>query len=881
MALNVLPFFFGEAMSSQISPPVTSRLPAVIVMILGSALSIGAGRAIQRSSRRKLSSELAESGEACAEAVQKQILRSMEVLHSIVSLHETRLEISREEFGSFVSGPLLRQPELQALSWNPRVAGSERQSWETRARFEGFKDFNFREPSTQSSESPAEIRKEYYPVFYLESFERNEPALGLDVSSEELRLNALKMARDSGDATATAPLRLVQETASELGFLVFQPVYKGKAQTVKERRKKLLGFAVAAFRICDLVAGPMRSLRQKALIASIHDESEGRMIYQTGGESIATIPKWSTRLEVAGRKWRLEIAPTNDFCRSRMRKRSWLATAAGFAITGLGTAYLWRENRLIAQIGREVQDATSDLRAEIVERKRAEAELERSKEELDLRVRDRTAKLADVNSALVAEVMIRKEAEAAAENANRAKSEFLANMSHEIRTPMNAILGYAQVLRRDKSLTAFQKNALGTISNSCDHLLQLINGILDLSKIDAGQMELVRADFDLGMLAHEMAALFQQVCQEKAIQIGVSGIDRSSGIIVHGDDGKLRQVLINLLGNATRFTQAGFVTLRVEEYQPESWRFMVEDTGAGISRVLQKLIFEPFNQGEARNRQGGTGLGLAIAKSQVQLMGGALEVDSKLGRGSRFSFTIGLPRRTAVRRTNRDEFAYVEKIAPGSQVRALVLDDILENREVLSLMLQLVGCEVWIAKEGVEALDLLRIQPIEIVFLDIRLQGLNGLEIARRIISEHGHKIKIVAISASAFEHERERYLKAGCTDFISKPFRPEAIYRSLRDLLGVSFINREKPEEADLEWELIDFDQLVISEDLASRLATAAELQNATALKDCFREVEASGRPGVQFARRLKKLLEIYDMEGIQQLVARIRVKPDATFSL
>ena len=860
-------------MSSSLRPPVPSRLPAVIVMILGSALSAAAGQAIQRSSRRKLSGELAEAGECCAEAVNKQILRSMEVLHSIVSLHETKSTISREEFGTFVSGPLLRQPELQALSWNPRVSGNERQGWESRARDEGFKDFNFRKPSLLSADAPAEIRKEYFPVFFLESFERNQTALGLDVSSERLRLEALTRARDSGQARASAPLRLVQETASELGFLVFQPVYRGKVQTAEERRKRLLGFAVAAFRICDLVEGPMRSLRQKALVASIIDEAEGRTIFRTEGKADETIPGWSTQLRVVGRKWRLEIKPTAGFCHSRMRARSWLAAAAGLAITGLGAAYLWRESRLVAQIGQKVKEATTDLRAEILERERAEGELERAKVELDLRVRDRTAKLASVNSALVAEVVIRKQAEAAAEKANRAKSEFLANMSHEIRTPMNAILGYAQILQRDRTLTGFQRNALGTISNSCDHLLQLINGVLDLSKIDAGQMELETADFDLGVLAHEVTELFRQACQEKGLVLFMNGIDRKDGTMVHGDPVKLRQVLINLLGNATRFTQTGLIRLEVAE-NPAGWQFMVEDTGIGISREIQKSIFEPFKQGAAPNPHG-TGLGLAIARNQVQIMGGDLDVLSTPERGSKFFFTIPLPRSATVGNLKEGKFAGIVRLAPGDSVRALVLDDLVENREVLSLMLEMIGCEVTAVNEGEETLDLLRARPFDIVFLDIKLQRANGLEIAKRIIQEHGHNIKIVATSASAFEHEREQYLAAGCNDFISKPLRPEAIYRSLYLLLGSEFVSCPTPPEKIKEETIIDLKQLKVPEELAVRLGTAAELQSATVLKDCLPAMENLGPAGALFASRLKKLLAVYDMEGIQQLVSQIRPNP------
>ena len=221
----------------------------------------------------------------------------------------------------------------------------------------------------------------------------------------------------------------------------------------------------------------------------------------------------------------------------------------------------------------------------------------------------------------------------------------------------------------------------------------------------------------------------------------------------------------------------------------------------------------------------------------------------------------------------RDEFAAVERIAAGVKVRALVVDDIEENRNVLSLMLGLVGCEVKVAKNGQEALDLIRAAPPDIVFLDMRLPGMSGLETAVRIVKEWEATIKLVAMSASALEHERERYLKAGCDDFVAKPFRAERIYRCLRNLLDVRFVLKPKPSDQPEPELSIDLGQLALGEDLAQRLSTAAELHSATVLKSCLLEVEQLGPSGVRLAQHLRQFLASYDMKTIQRVVAQIPV--------
>jgi signal transduction histidine kinase/CheY-like chemotaxis protein len=857
------------------SPRLAGSLPVISATVLGCALSIAAERLLHRGNRRRLFEDVTDLAEPRAKAIREQILRSLEVLHSIASFHATRAEMSRDEFRAFVRGALLRQPELQALSWDPRVPGEQRQLWEARARAEGFPNFNFTEKESEDTILPASSRREYYPVFYLETLEKNQIALGFDVRSEKLRRRALEKARDTGRVTATPPLRLAQENDSKLGFLVFQPVYRSDCRSVEERRANLAGFAVAAIRICDFVEPSLRELADRGLNATITDAADGKLVYRCVGGRPADFSAWSSRLEVADRTWIFEIAASEEFCRSRERARPWWAAAIGLAVTGLAATYLWRESRRAAEIARKVKEATIDLSAEILERKRAEADLERTKEGLDRRVRERTKELATANSSLLQEIAIRKEAEATAAAASSAKSEFLANMSHEIRTPMNSILGYSQILRRDAELTPFQRDALATISSSCDHLLNLVNNILDISKIDAGRMELTISEFDLFALAYDVIALFQNTCEEKRIGLRAIGLDENAGNFVRGDEGKLRQILINLLGNAVKFTESGRVILRISADEKRHWKFEIEDTGPGIPPELQERIFEPFQQGSQARQSGGSGLGLAITQRQVKIMGGILRLRSNLGEGSTFYFALDLPPATARRVTSRDEFAVVERFVPGTEVRALVVDDIPENREVLSLSLALVGCDVSVAKDGEEALERIRTFRPQIVFLDMRLPGMSGLEAARRISGEWGAEVKLVAMSASALEHERERYLKAGCDDFVSKPFRVERIYRCLANLLHVKFATKETPHNQSEPDESIDLGQLILDEDLAQRLATAAELHSATVIKSCLREVEQLGAPGVRLAQHLRKFLASYDMKTIQRVVAQIPVHP------
>ena len=806
-------------------PDSSVRAPAILALVLGVAVSLLLTAMLLEEREDDRQDEVRRLAKDRTEVIRGQILRSMEVLHSIVAFFETRAEVSRAEFGSFVGSFLTRQPELQALAWDPRVPGSDRAAWEARARAEGFEDFHFTEEKAEGEIVTAQLEDEYFPVFYLESLKKNAPALGFNVKAEPRRREALELARDTGGAQATAPIRLAQEQGSQRGFVVFEPLYAGAAGTLEERRESLAGFATAVFRIGDMIDLSLADARESGVALTLQDHADGSVLYHQAGDRLEGYPAWTTSVDVAGRRWTLQFEPTRDFLRLRSDSMPWITLSGGMVMSLMLSGYLWKSATQTAEV------------------KRAQREL-------------------------LAEVGVRKLAEAAAEAASRAKSEFLANMSHEIRTPMNAILGYAQILARDSAMPRFHRDAVATILNSGDHLLHLIQEILDLSKIDAGRMEVEKTNFDLSALVRELGAMFQHPCEEKQIGFRIEAPSLENTLAVQGDEGKLRQVLINLLGNAVKFTVKGRVTLRVRPLDGDSWRFEVEDTGIGIPTEAIQRIFDPFQQ-ETGSR-GGTGLGLAIARRQLEILGGQIGVHSEVGKGSCFHVELALPA-SSDHGVSRATVRELVRLAQGYSVRALVVDDIRENREVLASMLTLIGCEVVLAEHGRQAVEVVRVSRPQIVFMDIRMPKFDGLEATRRILEDFdAGDIKIVATSASALAHERELCLKAGCDDFVAKPFRAERIYGCLRHLLGVEFEYKDDPLSPDLR-DSIDLSQIVLPEDLSTRLTMAAELHSATVLKSCLAELEQLGTAGQRLAQHLRGFLASYDMKTIQRIIAQI----------
>jgi len=776
-------------------------------------------RSWERHDVEKMASDLAHEQ---AEKLQVTMSRSMEVLYSVASLYAVEGRIDRGKFNDFVCLALERQPELQALSWNPIVPASQRIAFEAAARAEGQSNFQFREKDAAGNFVVAGERASYVPVYLIEPREPNAAALGYDIASDAMRLSSIEQARDLGKPVATPPVRLAQGPDNQAGFLVMLPVYHGSLPTTEsDRREKLAGFAVAVFRVNNLVADFFQTLKARGINASLYDESRaGQLLYANA--DMAEKSGKTIHLEVAERRWAVVFQPTPAFASSASHFQSWMALLAGLAFTLLIAAYLYDSWR-------------------------------------------RAAELATVNGALQEEVAVRQRAEAAAAAANHAKSDFLASMSHEIRTPLNAILGYTQLMQRDPELPPEQHDWVSGISASGRHLLGLINEILDLSKIEARRMELRMADFDLARLAGDLAATFRPLCAEKRItfRLDITGHLQSA---VRGDEGKLRQVLINLVGNAVKFTNAGEVCFRLNPIAGSRWLFEVFDTGLGIPESEQADIFKPFHQGSGAGHQGGTGLGLTIAQRQVELLGGELKFQSERGVGSRFFFDLPF---AAPVGEGADTASRAVRLAAGHTVRALVVDDSPDNREVLGGALAAVGCEVAFAEDGPEAITEARRGKPHIIFLDLLLPAAHGAHVARAILGDASCGTpKIVANTASALSRHEEEARAAGCVDFIAKPFDCEKLYECLERHLGVA-MEREPIAGKSEVLTPIALERVALPDNLCARLTVAAELHSTTALKACLPELRGMGSAGLRLAEEIRVLMRSYDMDGIQRLLA------------
>jgi signal transduction histidine kinase/DNA-binding response OmpR family regulator len=501
----------------------------------------------------------------------------------------------------------------------------------------------------------------------------------------------------------------------------------------------------------------------------------------------------------------------------------------------------------------------------------------------------RQAAIAIENARLFAEA---QQARAQAETANVAKSTFLANMSHELRTPLNAVLGFAQVMERDQALSSRQREHLGIITNSGEHLLNLINGVLEMSKIEAGRITLNETTFDLHDLFRSVEELFQLRAEARHLHL-LFDIDPDVPRYARGDESKLRQVLINLLGNAVKFTHQGEVTLRAvwrddrpltNDHRPTNSLpdpfvgrrsllvVEVADSGEGIAQDQLPDLFEAFVQTASGAKvQGGTGLGLAISRQFVRLMGGDITVKSRVGAGSTFSFDVQLA--PADRSEVQDQRAErrVIGIDPNDrqEYRMLVVDDKLENRRLLVEWLRMTGFQVREAGNGAEALKVWEEWAPQMIWMDLRMPVLDGYEATRRIkASLQGQATVVVALTASAFEHEETMVLSAGCDDFVRKPVRESVIFEKIAQHLGVRFVyeERQAPTTAEAGAARLTPAQLaVLPADWVANLRQAilaADMDQIQTLIDQIREQDRA------LANELQRLADNFQIDQLQLLV-------------
>ncbi|WP_036482218.1 GAF domain-containing hybrid sensor histidine kinase/response regulator [Myxosarcina sp. GI1] len=463
-----------------------------------------------------------------------------------------------------------------------------------------------------------------------------------------------------------------------------------------------------------------------------------------------------------------------------------------------------------------------------------------------------------------------------AERANRTKSEFLANMSHELRTPLNAILGYAQLIQRSDELSEKHQKYIDIIDCNGEHLLSLINDVLEMSKIEAGYSAVNETSFDLYSLLVELEDLLKLRAQLKQLQLS---FERCQDVpqYIKTDRNKLRQILINILGNAVKFTERGSIELKVW-LQGEMLYFSVEDTGPGIAAEAIDNIFTAFTQAEAGWQSSeGSGLGLSISRVFVELMGGEITVKSKLGQGTTFTFTTPYISTAPVPSEKSPSFygMPIALAADSSDFRILVAEDKPTNRELMIKILGSVGFQVRAVANGREAIALWESWEPHLIWMDMQMPVMNGYEASKHIKSFlKGQATVVIALTASVFEEERQKILAFGCDDFVRKPVRQRELFAKMAQYLGVKYIykedersnsNRERVEQIDnvkLNAQSLEFMSIEWIEEVCRQASGGDDLR----LLELVEQIP-SERKKIKIA--LTKLIENFDFEEIINLTS------------
>ena len=497
----------------------------------------------------------------------------------------------------------------------------------------------------------------------------------------------------------------------------------------------------------------------------------------------------------------------------------------------------------------------------------------------------------DITDRKRAEAMMRQaqqRAEAASQKAvaaSHAKSDFLSHMSHELRTPLNGILGYAQILQRDKTLNGTQTERVAAIVRCGEHLLALINDVLDLSKIEAGRLEIDPAPTDLHELIQAVAEIVRPRALSKKIAFDVNMSDALPRFIVV-DPAKLRQILINLAGNAIKFTDHGSVTIRLELANPDRLSLEVVDTGVGIDEAEQRVIFDAFKQVEAGKHAGGTGLGLSICKRLSEAMGGQIQVESKPGQGSTFRLELPL---VLVSKSEQQDIALKNQPTLGSftvpveDKTILVADDHAANREVLQTLLEDVGFRVILANDGVEAIESLRnaVGQIQLALMDLSMPRMDGMQVVKQIREDRDLcDVKLIAVSASIFPEFQKQAMESGFDDFLGKPFHVNDLLKKIAGQLNIEFDATLGSPDPKIEHETdpakvpLNLDA-VLSSGMMQRLKSALQIKNMTALKQMAEELR--GDPETQLlGTQVMDFVNRFDFQKLEELAQQLEHASD-----
>ena len=760
----------------------TSIWVSFAILFVGLVATFGVSNYIRQEDESKSQKDFALICNEIKSKITTRINLQAQFLHSGSSLFESSQSVTRNEWKLFnkFSRMNVDHTGVQGFGYSTIVKKEQLKNHISTIRKQGFPEYTV---------FPEGERAIYTSIIYLEPFnKRNANAIGYDMYSESVRRKAMNQARDYDIPVLTGKVALLKKTQKDVqaGTLMYVPVYKdGAVNTIAERRAAIVGWVYIPFRMDDLmksILGSRYLIDKTNIRLQVYDGdtiSQKAILFDSQKNNIKNNNETKIRTQILPvlfnkKRWTLVFSQSSENA-FFFSAKTLIVLIGGMIISLLLFALSYslhltkkRAKIMAERLSLDLLDKNHQYELMNQSLNKNYKKLISSKEKLD-----------KTNIEL-------QKAKVKAEESDRLKSAFLANMSHEIRTPMNGILGFTKLLKEENLNAEEQKNYIEIIEKSGNRLLSIINDIVDISKIEAGQMKVSYSRTKVDEQMQYLYTFFRPETQDKGIELILKKPLVKKETIISSDCEKLYAILINLVKNAIKYTVRGTIEFGYE-IKGDYIEFFVKDTGIGISKDRQKAIFERFIQADFNDimaRQG-AGLGLSIAKAYVELLGGKIWVKSEIGKGSTFYFTIPYIYQL-------EENVITQKAIPIHQVpsevkdlKIMVTEDDSISRMLILKVLEPFGFKILTAQTGVEAVEICRNNPdLDLILMDIQMPQMNGYE-ATKEIRKFNAEVIILAQTAFALEGDKAKTIEAGCNGYISKPIKKEELSNLLQHYFG------------------------------------------------------------------------------------------------